>query len=261
MNWLKWLGVAGAVFLLIVTVPPSLSKRAARLSQERHHALMDAIGKRDVAAIQKLAGKPVDIYATDTSGESPLSLAEKSGDAAVLDALNGWHDRQKDLRRIQRAVETGTTVGLQPLKQEPALSVPRIVSPQMAYTVEQEINALPEGERKEWALRNFASRLAEAKLFDQARSTALRLQDPKMRVESLLNIGQGMPKGPMLEILFDDMRYQIQPLSDAGVRDPLYAQLAWLENLRGYPERARSTCFTIQLEQYKNGTCKSASQP
>lgn len=258
MKPLKWIVVVGGVLILASAVPPRLSRRAARQAQERYQALMAAIGKRDVAAIQKLGGKAIDIYATDLSGESPLSLAEKSGDAATLAALKGWRIPQKDLWRAQKAVETGTTVGLHPPTQEPAFSVPRVESLETANAIEEQINALPEGERKEWALRNFATRLTEAKMIDRARSTALRLQDPKMRIESLLYVGQGAPKGPELDVILDDMKYQIQPLPDASTRDPLYAQLAWLENLRGYPDRARTTCYLIQQEQYKNGTCKSA---
>lgn len=247
------------------------AERAKERAQARHAALMEAIEKRDRAAVQRLGNGPIDIYATDKSGESPISAAEKSGQADILEALKRWRDPQKDLWRAQKAVETGTSIGLQPPKPEPEFNVhakwmdekrrareegrPEPTLTDLAPSLEEQINALPDGERKEWARRNLAVHLSQERNFERARSLIFQLKDPKMRIDALLYIGQMVPSGAEFLSHAGEIRSQIDLALDAAERDPYYAQLAHLQWLRGDPTGAKLTCAAIQADSYKTATC------
>ncbi len=265
--------IAGFVFLGLVQAPRYFRERAERMRLERHQELMEVLRKGDVEAAQRLAQEKVDIYAPDTSGESPLSLAEKSGNAPLLEALRPRRIPEKDLRRAQLAADTGIGIGLASPATEREFNVFALIQGErqkaraagrpepdvesLFYFIEEKINALPEGERKENALRQFASRLAEAKLNQRARDVSQRIKDVRVRVESLLNISQGVKDLSELRSHFDLTRQEIDRLPESSVRDPLYAQLAHWQKLRGDPDSARSTCAAIERESYKNGACLS----
>jgi hypothetical protein len=262
--------LCGALYMLGVALPAHLKERAARAQAVREAMLREAIVKGDPEAVERIARERVNIYTIDATGETLLTLAEKSGNPRILAALGPYRDREKDLRRAQNAAETGTAIGLRPVRSEPEFDVHKtakeesekyqagwgrpIEPAELAGKIQERIDALPEGERKEWALRNFATFLTTKNLQDKAHETAKRLKDPKMQVESLIYIAQSA-QPPLLENMFWDARTSIDKLTTAPEKDPLYAQLAWIQNLRGRDAAARETCYMIQEPKFKEGTC------
>ena len=230
-----------------------------------------------MTAASELARGRVDIYATDTTGESALSLAEKSGDQRMLDALAPRRDRATDLARANRAVDFGYAIGLRPPPSEPEFKVADVIREEtdraraaeqpaptpdaLADAIERAITALPEGKRKQWAWWNFAIHLYSAGMLARAQDSALQLTDPKMRGDMLISILQHARKGIELERSYEVARREIDGMADPSVRDPLYAQLAHFAGLRGLASAAADTCRAIEAPQFKTGTCHPDARP
>ncbi|MEO8754361.1 MAG: hypothetical protein ABI624_16955 [Casimicrobiaceae bacterium] len=262
----------GCVVALGVYASSYREDRAQRNASERQRLLLQAIRDRDADTVEKLVQRPVNIYATDTSGDSALSLAEKSSDRRILDALSPYRDKATDMARALNAVDTGRSVGLQPPPREPELNILALVQEEaenaraeqrpplppaaMADVIERKIDALPAGKAKEWALRNFAYHLAERALLPQAQDTALRIVDSRMRAETLVRLAQYARHGDEADKAFGLARREIDGNQEASVRDPLYAELAHFELLRGRSELSRDTCSAIQSPEYLNGSCR-----
>ena len=265
---------AGAMFAL---VSPHFEAREQRAASERQARLIAAIRANDLAAVQDLVRRPVDIYGTDLTGESALSLAEQSGDRRLVDALAARRDRTADTARAQRAAEFGYAIGLRSPPGESDFDIAAVVREEadqarfeqrpprsgeaLADVIEREIDALPDGPRRQWALRSFANHLASAGLPARARHIAVRLDDPAMRGETLVSLVQLAQPGNDLQQGFAVARREIDAIAAASVRDPLYAQLAHFANLRGLTEPARETCLAIESPAYRTGICRFDAKP
>lgn len=269
--------VAGAAAVLYALAVPHFEAREQRAAGERQVRLIAAIRANDLAAVQDIVRRPVDVYATDETGESALSLAEKSGDPQLLAELAPRRDRAADLARAQRAAEFGYAIGLRSPRSEPDFDIAAIVradasrarseglpplSPEaLADVIERDIGALPEGSRKQWALRNFANHLAGVGLLRRAQDTAVRLDDPTMRGETLIYLVQLAPRGDEVGRSVELARHEIDAIPDPTIRDPLYAQLAHFADVRGHTGPARDTCRAIAAPEYRTGVCDPDAKP